>query len=64
MSTPQWLPAWSRSEGVERVRRLFATTFHDDGDLGPVPGAADGVWSAPGRVNVIGTTDEPVSSCG
>ena len=42
----QWLPAWSREEGSERVRSLFAEVF---------PGAEpDGTWSAPGRVNVIG----------
>ncbi|ACZ29797.1 galactokinase [Xylanimonas cellulosilytica DSM 15894] len=54
MSVPQWLPAWTRAEGVERVRALFATTFHDDSETGPVDGTADGVWSAPGRVNIIG----------
>ena len=38
-------PAWSRDEGAARVRALFATAF---------PDAPDGVWSAPGRVNLIG----------
>jgi len=39
------LPAWSAHEGAERVRTLFEATF----------GApATGVWSAPGRVNLIG----------
>ena len=38
-------PAWSRDEGAERVRTLFAATFDE---------APDGVWSAPGRVNLIG----------
>lgn len=38
-------PAWSRDEGAARVRALFATAFTDE---------PDGVWSAPGRVNLIG----------
>ena len=54
MSTPQWLPAWTRDEGIARVRRLFADVFHDDTVEGPVRGNASGVWSAPGRVNIIG----------
>lgn len=37
--------AWSRSEGADRVTRLFQTAYGED----PV-----GVWSAPGRVNLIG----------
>lgn len=40
-----WMPAWTRAEGDQRVRSLFATAFEQ------VP---DGVWSAPGRVNLIG----------
>ncbi|QAY70197.1 galactokinase [Xylanimonas protaetiae] len=64
MSAPQWLPAWDRAEGTERVRDLFARTFHDDSDLGPVPGTPDGVWSAPGRVNLIGEhTDYNAGLC-
>lgn len=43
--TTTWLPAWTREEGAERVRALFSQTFDD---------APDGVWSAPGRVNLIG----------
>lgn len=43
--TPAWTPAWDRAEGDERARTLFAATF------GAEP---DGVWSAPGRVNLIG----------
>ncbi|GIG39146.1 galactokinase [Cellulomonas phragmiteti] len=39
------IPAWDAAEGGRRVRRLFAATF----DAAP-----DGVWSAPGRVNLIG----------
>ena len=47
MSTPEWLESWSDDEGARRVRDLFAQVFGDDG-------APDGVWSAPGRVNLIG----------
>jgi galactokinase len=64
MSAPQWLPAWTRDEGAERARALFAETFHDDADDGPVAGTADGVWSAPGRVNIIGEhTDYNAGLC-
>ncbi len=38
-------PAWSHDEGAARVRALFAAAFTE---------APDGVWSAPGRVNLIG----------
>ncbi|MGF0115960.1 galactokinase [Promicromonospora sp. Marseille-Q5078] len=48
MSTPEWLESWTDDEGARRVRDLFAATFAGDG-AGP-----DGVWSAPGRVNLIG----------
>jgi len=44
-ATPAWTPAWGRAEGEQRARELFTTTF------GAAP---DGVWSAPGRVNLIG----------
>lgn len=54
MTDPQWLPAWSRNEGAARVRALFGRTFHDDGVAGPEPGTPDGVWSAPGRVTILG----------
>lgn len=40
-----WTPAWDRADGDGRARALFAATF----DAAP-----DGVWSAPGRVNLIG----------
>ena len=40
-----WNTAWSSAEGAARVEALFAAHFD---------GAADGVWSAPGRVNLIG----------
>lgn len=39
------LPAWPEDEGARRARALFAETFQ---------GEPDGVWSAPGRVNLIG----------
>ena len=42
---PEWLPSWDRADGAARVREAFAR-------LGA--GEPDGVWSAPGRVNVIG----------
>jgi galactokinase len=38
-------PAWSADEGAARVRALFASAFSE---------SPDGVWSAPGRVNLIG----------
>ncbi|HCX85056.1 MAG TPA: galactokinase [Micrococcales bacterium] len=40
-----WLPAWTTQEGAARVRTQFEATFET---------APDGVWSAPGRVNLIG----------
>jgi len=42
---PALQPAWSHDEGAARVRALFASAFS---------AAPDGVWSAPGRVNLIG----------
>ncbi|MFD1504380.1 galactokinase [Georgenia yuyongxinii] len=39
------LPAWSDDDGAARVRALFAESFAAE---------PDGVWAAPGRVNVIG----------
>jgi hypothetical protein len=47
MTSPEWLESWSPDDGARRVRALFTTAFGADG--GP-----DGVWSAPGRVNLIG----------
>ncbi|WP_402464079.1 galactokinase [Isoptericola aurantiacus] len=47
MTSPTWLEHWSDDDGAARVRALFAEAFGSDG----VP---DGVWSAPGRVNLIG----------
>lgn len=48
MTTPQWLESWSADDGARRVRALFADVF------GAEVGTPDGVWSAPGRVNLIG----------
>ncbi|MDC7122956.1 galactokinase [Cellulomonas fimi] len=45
MSAGTWVDAWSPEEGAQRARTLFVTSF----DVEP-----DGVWSAPGRVNLIG----------
>lgn len=42
---PVWVEGWDRATGAERSRRLFAEKF------GAEP---DGLWSAPGRVNLIG----------
>ena len=41
----QWCPAWSEQEGADRARGLFATAYD---------GRPDGIWSAPGRINLIG----------
>jgi galactokinase len=40
-----WFPAWQPGEGAARATALFAEAFG---------GAPAGVWSAPGRVNLIG----------
>jgi len=42
---PAWATAWTPAEGSDRARALFRER------LGHEP---DGVWSAPGRVNLIG----------
>jgi galactokinase len=47
MSAPRWIPAWTVDDGAERARAAFAARFGVDGD-------APAVWSAPGRVNLIG----------
>ncbi|AEG43596.1 galactokinase [Isoptericola variabilis 225] len=49
MTSPDWLESWPADEGARRVRALFADAFGASDD-----GAPDGVWSAPGRVNLIG----------
>ncbi|MCR6492156.1 galactokinase [Cellulomonas sp. P24] len=43
--TGEWLTAWDRSAGAHSAAELFRSRF------GAEP---DGVWSAPGRVNLIG----------
>lgn len=43
-SATAWNIAWSADEGASRVQALFSSHFD---------GPADGVWSAPGRVNLI-----------
>ncbi len=43
--TGEWLTAWDRSAGARTAAELFRSRF------GAEP---DGVWSAPGRVNLIG----------
>lgn len=40
-----WHSAWTKNEGIDRVQNLFREAF----DAEP-----DGVWAAPGRVNLIG----------
>jgi len=42
---PQWATAWPPAEGAERARTLFRDRLDHE---------PDGVWSAPGRVNLIG----------
>ncbi|SKC50844.1 galactokinase [Krasilnikoviella flava] len=62
MSTPEWLESWSDDDGARRVRELFARAF---GPTATEPAAGpDGVWSAPGRVNLIGEhTDYNAGLC-
>ncbi|MGV8979465.1 MAG: galactokinase [Cellulomonas sp.] len=47
MTAPRWVPAWTAEEGTARALAAFAARFGTDG-------AAPSVWSAPGRVNLIG----------
>ncbi|MCP2264957.1 galactokinase [Promicromonospora thailandica] len=55
MTEPQWLEAWSAEEGARRVDELFTRSFD---------GSPEGVWSAPGRVNLIGEhTDYNAGLC-
>jgi galactokinase len=67
MTDVNWLPAWTRDEGAARARALFGTVFGDDIDNSgtpDVPSQPDGVWSAPGRVNIIGEhTDYNAGLC-
>lgn len=55
MATIQFIDALSHKDGVEEATRLFSDTFHED---------CDGVWAAPGRVNLIGEhTDYNAGLC-
>lgn len=45
MTGPTWVESWTPAEGAARAAEAFRTRF----DAEP-----DGVWSAPGRVNIIG----------
>ncbi|MBX9244001.1 galactokinase [Actinotalea ferrariae] len=45
MTETSWVAAWAPADGTARVTAAFAEHFG---------GAPDGVWSAPGRINVIG----------
>ena len=50
-----WVTAWSRPDGAARAAEAFGAAFG---------GTPDGVWSAPGRVNVIGEhTDYNAGLC-
>src|SRR4051794_41702144 len=44
-AAPVWVDAWEPADGAARARAAFAERF---------AGAPGGVWSAPGRVNLIG----------
>jgi galactokinase len=55
MTEPQWLEAWPAEDGARRVDELFTSSFD---------GSPEGVWSAPGRVNLIGEhTDYNAGLC-
>ncbi|MCK9794119.1 galactokinase [Isoptericola sp. 4D.3] len=57
MTTAEWHEAWAPDVGARRARELFARAFGDGG-------APAGVWSAPGRVNLIGEhTDYNAGLC-
>lgn len=55
MNTVQFIDALTHDEGVDRATRLFAQAYGEQ---------PDGVWSAPGRVNLIGEhTDYNAGLC-
>lgn len=45
VSDPVWMEAWSRAEGEARANSLMSHTWGVE---------SDGVWSAPGRVPIVG----------
>ncbi|GIG55328.1 galactokinase [Demequina activiva] len=45
MEGPDWVDPWTRGQGEARARALFSQTWD---------GEAKGVWSAPGRITIIG----------
>ena len=45
VGAPAWNEPWTRAEGAERARALFATVYGEE---------PTGVWSAPGRINFVG----------
>ena len=54
-TAPEQIVAWTRAEGAARAAAAFERAFGDP---------PDGVWSAPGRVNVIGEhTDYNGGTC-
>ncbi|MDN6523017.1 MAG: galactokinase family protein, partial [Bifidobacterium crudilactis] len=55
MSTVQFIKALTNDEGSDKASELFRHTFAED---------ESGVWSAPGRVNLIGEhTDYNAGLC-
>jgi galactokinase len=54
-SGPEWVDPWTRGQGESRARTLLSQAWGGD---------ADGVWSAPGRVTIIGEhTDYNAGLC-
>lgn len=52
-TTTTGIPSWSGEEGVRRARDLFSQTYGQEVSGGRAT-PPDGVWAAPGRVNLIG----------